>query len=82
MIIGPTPETDRHIMDLTEGLYRKYSLKRVFYSAYLPVVEDRRLPALHTALPAAGAPSVSGGLAAAVLPFFGAGAADRGRAEF
>ena len=51
MIIGATPETDRHIMDLTEGLYRKYSLKRVFYSAYLPVVEDRRLPALHTASP-------------------------------
>ena len=51
MIIGATPETDRHIMDLTEELYRKYSLKRVFYSAYLPVVEDRRLPALHTAPP-------------------------------
>ena len=51
MVIGATPETDRHIMDLTEGLYRKYSLKRVFYSAYLPVVEDRRLPALHTAPP-------------------------------
>ena len=54
MIIGATPETDRHIMDLTEGLYRKYSLKRVFYSAYLPVVEDRRLPALHTAPPCCG----------------------------
>ena len=51
MIIGATPETDRHIMELTEGLYKKYSLKRVFYSAYLPVVEDRRLPALHTAPP-------------------------------
>ena len=51
MIIGATPETDRHIMDLTEGLYRKYALRRVFYSAYLPVVEDRRLPALHTAPP-------------------------------
>lgn len=47
MIIGATPETDRHIMDLTEGLYKKYALKRVFYSAYLPVVEDRRLPALN-----------------------------------
>ena len=34
-------------MDLTEGLYKKYALKRVFYSAYLPVVEDRRLPALN-----------------------------------
>lgn len=47
MIIGATPETDCHIMDLTEGLYKKYALKRVFYSAYLPVVEDRRLPALN-----------------------------------
>ena len=36
----------------------------------------------HGPSPAAGAPSVSGGLAAAVLPFFGPGAADRGRAEF
>lgn len=36
MIIGATPETDRHIMDLTEGLYKKYALRRVFYSAYLP----------------------------------------------
>lgn len=51
MIIGATPETDRHIMRLTEGLYQKYSLKRVFYSAYLPVVEDSRLPALSTQPP-------------------------------
>ena len=51
MIIGATPETDRHIMDLTEGLYKKYALRRVFYSAYLPVVADSRLPALHTAPP-------------------------------
>ena len=51
MIIGATPETDRHIMDLTEGLYKKYSLKRVFYSAYLPVMADNRLPALDTAPP-------------------------------
>lgn len=51
MIIGATPETDRHIMDLTEGLYKKYALRRVFYSAYLPVVADSRLPAPHTAPP-------------------------------
>ena len=72
MIIGATPETDRHIMDLTEGLYKKYALRRVFYSAYLPVVADSRLA------PAAGAQAIPGGLAAAVLPFFGAGTADRG----
>ena len=45
MIIGATPETDRHIMDLTEGLYRKYALRRVFYSAYMPVSHSPLLPA-------------------------------------
>ena len=46
MIVGASPETDRQILRLTEGLYRKYALKRVFFSAYIPVVEDRMLPAL------------------------------------
>ena len=43
MIVGASPETDYHILKLTEGMYRKYSLKRVFYSAYIPVAEDTRL---------------------------------------
>lgn len=51
MIIGATPETDRHIMDLTESLYKKYTLKRIFYSAYLPIMQDSRLPALTTQPP-------------------------------
>ncbi len=51
MIIGATPETDRQILSLTEGLYQKYSLKRVFFSAYLPVVSDRNLPAKNTPVP-------------------------------
>ena len=51
MIIGATPENDRCILQLSEGLYHKYSLKRVFYSAYIPVVQDRNLPALDTAPP-------------------------------
>lgn len=51
MIIGASPESDYHIMNLTEGLYKKYSLKRVFYSAYLPMVQDSRLPALTTQPP-------------------------------
>ena len=51
MIIGATPESDRQILALTEGLYKIYSLKRVFFSAYMPVVEDRALPALHTPPP-------------------------------
>ena len=43
--------TDYHILKLTEGMYQKYSLKRVFYSAYIPVTEDTRLPALDTKPP-------------------------------
>ncbi|MDD4851123.1 MAG: putative DNA modification/repair radical SAM protein [Gemmiger sp.] len=51
MIIGATPESDHHILQLTEGLYKKYSLKRVFYSAYLPLMQDERLPAVTTRPP-------------------------------
>ena len=51
MIVGASPETDYHILKLTEGMYQKYSLKRVFYSAYIPVTEDTRLPALDTKPP-------------------------------
>ncbi len=45
MIIGATPESDRHILDLTQGLYQKYRLKRVFFSAYMPVSSSKLLPA-------------------------------------
>lgn len=51
MIVGASPENDRHILRLTEGLYQKYSLKRVFFSAYIPVSSDSRLPALSTPPP-------------------------------
>ena len=51
MIIGATPDTDFQILRLTQGLYRKYSLKRVFFSAYVPVSDDRALPALETKPP-------------------------------
>ena len=51
MIIGATPDSDRHILSLTQSLYDKYSLKRVFYSAYVPVVENTLLPALDTKPP-------------------------------
>lgn len=51
MIIGATPETDYKIISLAEALYKKYTLKRVFYSAYIPVVEGGNLPALNTKPP-------------------------------
>lgn len=46
MIIGATPERDHQIIRLSQGLYQKYGMRRVFYSAYIPVVEDSILPAL------------------------------------
>ena len=45
MIVGATPESDWHILSLTEGLYQKYRLKRVFFSAYMPVSDHKSLPA-------------------------------------
>lgn len=51
MIIGATPDTDFQILRLTQGLYKKYRLKRVFYSAYVPVVQDSLLPAVNVRPP-------------------------------
>lgn len=51
MIIGATPDTDFQILNLTEGLYKKYKLKRVFFSAYMPVAENDLLPTLDTTPP-------------------------------
>ncbi|MCI9248394.1 MAG: putative DNA modification/repair radical SAM protein [Dorea sp.] len=45
MIIGATPESDYQIMKVTESLYQKFELKRVFYSAFVHVNEDSSLPA-------------------------------------
>ena len=44
MIVGATKETDGQIVRLSEAMYRKFDLKRVYYSAYLPVVDDPLLP--------------------------------------
>ncbi len=46
LIVGASPETDHQILRLSEGLYRSFGLKRVYYSAYVPVNEDSRLPVL------------------------------------
>ncbi len=51
MIIGASPETDYQILKLTEGLYNKYSLKRVFFSAYIPVSSNPALPSIDTKPP-------------------------------
>ena len=44
MIIGASPESDYHILNLSAALYKQVQMKRVFFSAYIPVNNDRRLP--------------------------------------
>lgn len=44
MIIGATPESDYQIMKVSEGLYKQFQIKRVFYSAFCNVTEDTTLP--------------------------------------
>ena len=46
MIVGATPENDYQIMMVAENLYKKFDLKRVYYSAFVSVNEDKELPAL------------------------------------
>ena len=45
MIIGATPETDYQILQVTQSLYQKFELKRVFFSAFVHVNDDAMLPA-------------------------------------
>lgn len=46
LIVGASPESDFQILKLSEKLYEKYFLKRVYYSAYIPVSKDNNLPRL------------------------------------
>lgn len=51
MIVGATGESDRDIMYSANFFYNKFEMKRVYYSGYIPVAEDSRLPALGTEVP-------------------------------
>lgn len=51
MIIGATEDTDFQILKLSSALYKKYRLKRVFFSAYMPVASNPLLPAVNTPPP-------------------------------
>lgn len=51
MIIGATNETDFQILSVTQALYQHFDLKRVFFSAYIPLNEEPELPALDSAVP-------------------------------
>ncbi len=51
MVIGATPETDFEILHLANGFYQNMNLKRVYYSGYVPISHDNRLPAIGTPVP-------------------------------
>lgn len=51
MVIGATPETDWEILYLANGFYKKMNMRRVYYSGYVPVSNDNRLPAMGTPVP-------------------------------
>lgn len=51
MIIGATPESDLQIITLAQKLYQKFELRRVFFSAYIPVADNSLLPALDSKPP-------------------------------
>ena len=44
MVIGATPETDMQIMYSANEYYKNYDLKRVYYSGYIPISFDERMP--------------------------------------
>ena len=51
MIIGATPETDMHILYTSQIFYKKMQMRRVYYSGYVPVSSDNRLPSIGTPVP-------------------------------
>jgi putative DNA modification/repair radical SAM protein len=51
MIIGATGESDKDIMYSANHYYKNYNMKRVYYSGYVPVAEDSRLPAIGSKVP-------------------------------
>ncbi|MGC4128056.1 MAG: putative DNA modification/repair radical SAM protein [Bergeyella sp.] len=51
MIVGATNENDLQIIKVADYFYKNYGMKRVYYSGYVPVLEDKRLPAITTEVP-------------------------------
>ena len=51
MIIGATQETDKDIMYTADSFYKGFNLKRVYYSGYVPISNDKRLPGLDAGVP-------------------------------
>jgi len=48
LVVGATPEKDYHILHLADSLYQQQQLRRVYYSGYVPISNDQRLPVLQS----------------------------------
>lgn len=51
MIVGASGESDKDIMYTSSFFYKNYKLKRVYYSGYVPISNDSRLPQLGAPVP-------------------------------
>jgi putative DNA modification/repair radical SAM protein len=51
MIVGATNETDLKIIKVADHFYQNYNMKRVYYSGYVPMIEDSRLPSVFSQVP-------------------------------
>jgi len=51
MIVGATNENDLQIIKVADHFYKNYGMKRVYYSGYIPVTSDNRLPAITAEVP-------------------------------
>ena len=51
MIVGATSENDLQIIKVADHFYKNYGMKRVYYSGYIPVTSDARLPEITAAVP-------------------------------
>lgn len=51
VIVGATNETDLKIIKVADYFYQNYQMKRVYYSGYVPVIEDKRLPSKFQEVP-------------------------------
>lgn len=51
MVVGATADTDRDVLHLADQYYKNFQLRRVYYSGYIPISQDNRMPALGTPPP-------------------------------
>ncbi len=48
LVVGATPENDTEVLKLADSLYKYQGLRRVYYSGYIPIATDTRIPEMAT----------------------------------